>query len=46
MNRHTRELALKKMNECGESKKYAVGGSAKIRKGVSNKSGKALKEKK
>jgi len=46
MNRQKRVLALKKMNECRESKKYAAGGSAKIRKGVCNKSGKTLKEKK
>lgn len=46
MNRQKRELALKKMNECRESKKYAAGGSAKIRKGVCNKSGKVPREKK
>lgn len=46
MNRHTRELALKKMKECRKPEKYAAGGSAKIRKGVCNKSGKVLREKK
>jgi hypothetical protein len=46
MNRHTRELALKKMKECRQPEKYAAAAAAKIRKGVCSQKGKALKEKK
>lgn len=46
MNKENRELALKKMSECKQTKqKYAAGGVAKVRKNVATKSGKAIKEK-
>jgi len=48
MNRHTRELALREMQERAREKetscnKYAAGGAAKIRKDVATKSGAAVK---
>jgi len=48
MNKHTRELALREMQERAREKetscnKYAAGGAAKIRKDVATKSGKAVK---
>ena len=46
MDKQTREWALKKMSECKKTiDKYAAGGSAKVRKGVATKSGKAIKRK-
>jgi hypothetical protein len=48
MNKHTRELALREMQERAREKetscnKYAAGGAAKIRKDVATKSGAAVK---
>lgn len=48
MNKHTRELALREMQERAREKetscnKYAAGGAAKIRKDVATKSGKVVK---
>ena len=48
MNKHTRELALREMQERVREKetscnKYAAGGAAKIRKDVATKSGTAVK---
>jgi hypothetical protein len=48
MNKHTRELALRKMQERAREKetscnKYAAGGAAKIRKDVATKNGAAVK---
>ena len=47
MNKHTRELALKEMNESANATKdkYASGGSAKVRKEVCTKGGKAIRKK-
>lgn len=48
MNKHTRELALREMQERAREKetscnKYAAGGAAKVRKDVATKSGAAVK---
>lgn len=48
MNKHTRELALREMQERAREKetscnKYAAGGAAKIRKDVATKSGAIVK---
>lgn len=48
MNKHTRELALREMQERAREKetscnKYAAGGAAKIRKDVATKSGATVK---
>ncbi len=48
MDKQTREIALRKMQERAKEKetschKYAAGGAAKIRQGVATKSGAAVK---
>ena len=48
MDKHTRELAMRQMQERAKEKetscnKYAAGGTAKVRKDVATKSGKVVK---